>query len=392
MAADTTCPVDVLREHTTELEAALTVCLADPGHKPVHRLRTETRRIEAQLLLLAEIPTIPEHRKQAEGMRRALRRIRRAAGELRDFDVQGKLLERFTTRAAANGASPAEDATPMAQPRGKGSPGQASRSPTRELLAANPIEGANVGSGPARRALQKGAAELSGKLEKRRDRAAGKLQKLLRKHQKPVADAGQALLGALEPAEDLALPAPALLEYAEAILWRSGVLADAAGQPTKRAGRDTNGSGPLAHDQPAPGHGAGTHSESGVEALDEQELHDLRKAAKAARYLAETLPGNPVLGAAAHRFEALQNAGGQWHDDLDLTRAARRLLGKSHELTVTLAAERDAHLAAYREALAASAGRGKANGSKRARSKRDLHKDAGPITRTPGNGRRHRTS
>ena len=85
-------PIRTLREHVTALEAAITLCLADPAPKPVHRLRTSTRRIEAQLMLLELLPALPLHHKTAGKARRLLKKLRRAAGQVRDLDVQNDLI------------------------------------------------------------------------------------------------------------------------------------------------------------------------------------------------------------------------------------------------------------------------------------------------------------
>ena len=130
------------------------------------------------------------------------------------------------------------------------------------------------------------------------------------------------MLKSLEAADALPLAAEELLREAQAVFTREGLLKKGAGA---------------------------------VEDLDTEELHTLRKAAKAARYLAETLPENAAAVTAASRFEALQEAGGQWHDALDLAQAARRHLGKGHELTVLLGRRRDENLESYREMLRAEA-------------------------------------
>src|SRR5579875_940995 len=86
-------PIQTLRQHATALEAAVSVCLADPVEKAVHRIRTETRRIEAQLALLEQIPGLMDHGKQAVRLQKFLKKLRRAAGEVRDLDVQRKLIK-----------------------------------------------------------------------------------------------------------------------------------------------------------------------------------------------------------------------------------------------------------------------------------------------------------
>jgi len=81
-------PVETLRQYVTDIEAAILLCLDKPDKKPVHRLRTTTRRIEAQIALLT-ILHVPKVRSQeAQRARRLLKKIRRAAAEVRDLDVQ----------------------------------------------------------------------------------------------------------------------------------------------------------------------------------------------------------------------------------------------------------------------------------------------------------------
>ncbi|HMF53663.1 MAG TPA: CHAD domain-containing protein [Edaphobacter sp.] len=94
MAVSTTSayPIRTLREHVTALEAAITLCLAEPKAKSVHRLRTTTRRIEGQLAMLQLIPGIPKHDKLARRAKRTLKKLRRAAGDVRDIDVQIDLI------------------------------------------------------------------------------------------------------------------------------------------------------------------------------------------------------------------------------------------------------------------------------------------------------------
>jgi CHAD domain-containing protein len=85
-------PIETLREAVTALEAAAPLCLARPGRKRVHELRISTRRVEAQLTLLSLLPKIPPHHAEADKARRLLRKLRRAAGLVRDIDVQRDLI------------------------------------------------------------------------------------------------------------------------------------------------------------------------------------------------------------------------------------------------------------------------------------------------------------
>ena len=320
-----TYPVQVLREHTVALEAALSVCLAHPTHKPVHRLRTETRRIEAQLLLLAELPEMPKHRTEADRLRKSLRRLRRAAGVVRDLDVQRRRLE-WIAASSHDAAKDVEAAADSATAAAAGRPGKkAPRAPKTfkkievNVEQENSVTLAEPSSKPAQAALAAGATELRDRLKARRDAAAGDLQMLLKKRQTRIAERAETLLKTLKSAADLALPAVELQRYAGAALLREGSFAQAS-----------------------------------IKGMGKNELHSARKAAKAARYLAETLPQDAAAVTAAQQFQNLQDSGGKWHDALDLARIARRFLGKRHELTVAIAGERERNLETYREMLAAA--------------------------------------
>lgn len=85
-------PVQSLRETIASLDSAILLCHADPREKAVHLLRTTTRRMEAHLQLLALLPGQPLHRKRASKLLRLLKKLRRAAGAVRDLDVQSGLL------------------------------------------------------------------------------------------------------------------------------------------------------------------------------------------------------------------------------------------------------------------------------------------------------------
>ena len=149
-------PIRTLREYVTTLEAAITLCLANPKPKPVHRLRTTTRRIEGQLAMLALLPDIPAHAKFARKASGILKELRRAAGKVRDLDVQMDLIEA---------------ATPDHPPP----------------------------------SFEQDAEQLKSEFEDERDRAAKKLGKTLKKHQVDVTVELESLLDALDPAEALAL-------------------------------------------------------------------------------------------------------------------------------------------------------------------------------------------
>jgi CHAD domain-containing protein len=86
-------PIATLRDQIMRLEAAIVVCRVRPKKEPVHTLRKATRYVEAQLALLELVPHLPTHAKEAKKVRKRLRSVRRAAGTVRDFDVQRMLLK-----------------------------------------------------------------------------------------------------------------------------------------------------------------------------------------------------------------------------------------------------------------------------------------------------------
>src|SRR5580658_9999452 len=92
----TAAPVEQLREQARRLEAALSVGVATPTTKAVHNLRSSTRRVEAQLELLATIKGLPPYKAAAKKVHRRLEKLRRVAGKVRDCDVQDKLHKRIT--------------------------------------------------------------------------------------------------------------------------------------------------------------------------------------------------------------------------------------------------------------------------------------------------------
>jgi CHAD domain-containing protein len=86
-------PVTVFLQQSLELKAALADCLTKASPKPVHKLRSSTRRIEATLELLAAVSTNVHIDRKSKPLRKALRKLRRAAGAVRDLDVHRELLK-----------------------------------------------------------------------------------------------------------------------------------------------------------------------------------------------------------------------------------------------------------------------------------------------------------
>jgi CHAD domain-containing protein len=265
MASKTVHPVETLREHAKALEAAIAVALANPGKPAVHGVRTLVRRLEAQMELLQELAALPADSAEAEELRRRLRKLRRAAGVVRDLDVQRKTLK------------------------------------THPSLP------------------KRAAAELREELKEEREEKAEKLQRVLLKQLPRVAGALEQLLQSVGTANGLVLPDLRLVPLVE------------------RWSRSREESGPP-------------------EGLDDEQLHTRRKVAKSARYMVESAKGSPAAQRAAARYEEEQEAGGHWHDWVDLEATSREYFGGKHPLTQAAAAQGKVARAKYVKLLRGSGG------------------------------------
>jgi CHAD domain-containing protein len=85
-------PIVAFLRHSLMLKAAMAECVDAPEPKTVHRLRSTTRRMDAILELLAASTDLPNGRQKEKPFRKCLRKIRRAAGEVRDTDVHLEML------------------------------------------------------------------------------------------------------------------------------------------------------------------------------------------------------------------------------------------------------------------------------------------------------------
>ncbi len=88
--------VDLLRQFEI-LKSVSADCLKKPKPKAVHLLRSTMRRIEAILELLTRSTDLPGLQGEAKAFRRSLRKVRRAAGEVRDLDVHRAIMDTFKT-------------------------------------------------------------------------------------------------------------------------------------------------------------------------------------------------------------------------------------------------------------------------------------------------------
>lgn len=258
---------------------------------PVHRLRTSTRRMEAQLVLISLLPAMPEHAEQAAEVHRLLRRVRRAAATVRDMDVQIDMIEADMPDSAA------------------------------------------IHTGSYGDHVRKEAHKLLRKLGKKRARETGELIGTLKAESEELTRAMHALQSVVMTPPGMRPHTFSTLELSEQIQnWfaaRARVVLHADQHPDR------------------------AHALQRLQRLDEDTLHDLRKIAKQCRYMAESLPeGSPEAKKLAQRFEYLQESGGAWHDWLTLECVAARVLGKKAPLTERYRNHRNAALAEFHLQLA----------------------------------------
>ena len=176
-------PVQTLREHSTDFEAALSVCLADPKVKAVHKLRTESRRLEAQIALLKSIKGLPPFRTEASKALAQIKKLRQAAGRVRDLDVQSAYLRDHEKKVRA-------DALPQAEKEG--------------LLA--------------------DVEAMLGKREERRSEGVAKLMAEIQRRQVKVSAGLEKLNSALKDAADWSLASTELIGIAQKQFERTPAL------------------------------------------------------------------------------------------------------------------------------------------------------------------------
>lgn len=258
----------------------------------VHKLRTTTRRVQAHLELMELLGhgdhpmRLPEHHTEARGVVQRLRRIRRAAGSVRDLDVQ------------------------------------------TSMITLDAPEKAAVYNGSTGDAVRKQAKKLRKYLEAQREDEAKKLVAVLKDEEQDLAASLRALEQTIKPAHSRSLTAATLLEHAEEFFV-------AHLKPVLRAQRPRKNEDEHAQLQRR------------LERLDEDTLHAIRKAAKLCRYMVEIAPEGTPARATAKQFEAVQGAGGHWHDWLLLQQLATNFHGRKAELTHRYEIHTNAALADY---------------------------------------------
>ena len=287
------------------LAAALRENLAQCGHDPevdsVHNTRTGTRRLQATLENLAremqEDDAGQAVRAAAARLMRQLKKIRRAAAPVRDLDVHRRLLEKLT-REALGLKSGVEAQREGDQPEDVLESRAAGFRTTGLGQQADHLD-AWLKHERAEKAdgLQAQAAGLAAKLDKR----LAELEAAMRQH--PRSRRAQA-------------PAALALENFARLATE-------------------------------------------MQLLDAKNLHDFRKGAKKARYIAELAEqADAYAGQVGKALRKLQDEIGDWHDWLVLAEEAHAALGdEAAELMGLVEAEREQHFVAALKTAAKLRGR-----------------------------------
>ena len=280
-------PVKSLKEHIVTLDAAMLVAVTAAEVGAVHKLRTATRRVEAHLHLvdLLEHATRPSDIPEHTKEAKAVQRRLRTVRQ-----AAGKVRDLDVQVDAIWYDAPAK---------------------TEEKGAAKIAE------------IRYEAKTLRKSLSHSRELEAAKLIGVLKTEQRKLAASLRELEQAMKPASVPAIEPDTMITHIQQ--WFTG-------ETLKLL---------------APDHKSRATLKTRISRLDEDALHSFRKAAKLCRYMAESAPEESPVLATAEQFEALQEAGGKWHDWLLLARLARKFHGRDAALTRRYSAYRDAALREY---------------------------------------------
>jgi CHAD domain-containing protein len=277
---------DHLRKLTATLRGNLEKCAAAPDVDPVHDVRTGTRRVQAMVeAILRERSDTALHDAAVKWLQ-MLKRVRRAAAPVRDLDVHRKLLHKLVKYGSKEEGA------------GITAPGGDVTGPSPSLIEAPAAE---LPTNP----VEHQAEHLDAWLHHARQHHATALRKKAEKFL-PKFDAEAAAF-------------EAALAQGRRTRHRPRSAAVVALESFAR----------LVHE---------------MQQLDAGNLHDFRKGAKKARYIAESAAEDAHAIAIGKALKKLQDDIGDWHDWLVLADEARTALGDdSNELIALLDAERDRH-------------------------------------------------
>ena len=281
-------PFRICRETILKLMKALTECQGTPQAEPVRTLRRVSRHLHAQLTLLylLQDQLIPAC---IDRIRKPLKRIGCAAGRVRDLDAQYQLVVKDVSRTL-------KDNTDYA----------------REDVARD-------------------VAHLRKHLAKRRNAEALRLAHVLNDEQEHLTEALRDARNTLQTLEDQSFATEEL-----SIRIRSWLRSTALDlhEPTIKCPPS------LRRD-----------ARKGTDYLDPlmvERLHGLRKVAKTARYMVETLSSKAAgTRQLVLELKSIQRLGGEWHDWLLLERMSAKQSKGRTSLVKQYAKNRDAALIEY---------------------------------------------
>ena len=243
-----------LREQVADLQRRLGAVPDGPSEETVHRLRTGTRRSGALLQsLLAGMRAsagTQQLQREAEKLLRQWKKLRRAAGEVRDLDVHRGLLASLRKTWGNDQKPPAENSAEVEQ---------------RDEMGSDATH-------PLIRQLN----HLDAWLKRKRKKSAERLQKQAARRAPRCASLAPAVLAGLEraaPRRKSGRQLPALLALEDFFH--------------------------ISYDMPT---------------LDRKNLHDFRKRTKEARYVAEAGGPESHAEVVARALKRIQDSIGDWHD------------------------------------------------------------------------------
>lgn len=272
-----------MRKLAVTLRSNLEKCATDPAIDPVHDLRTGTRRLQAMVEAILRERDDDALHEPAEEWLGALKKMRRAAAPVRDLDVHRKLLQKLVKYGRDSEAADAASAVISAAPN---------------LIAASE---AALPTHP----VAHQAEHLDAWLHHARQHNAAALKKRAAKLLSKFDDEAVAFESGLTQA-----PRPRRRPRSAAIVALESFAR-------------------LVHE---------------MQQLDANNLHDFRKGAKKARYIAESAAEDAHALVVGKALKKLQDDIGDWHDWLVLSDEARAALGdEGKDLIALLDSERDRH-------------------------------------------------
>lgn len=298
-----------IQKLASALRENLAKCAEDPDVDPVHDTRTGTRRLQAKIeTLIRELPDDDRGAKvgaATTALTKTLKKIRRAAAPVRDLDVHRKLVNKLTKHSLGEKAQKEQRESP--------------EKPVDRPIQGSPDLLERPEAGLRTTGLEQQADDLDAWLKHRRTQHARALQ---------------------SRANAMAVRFDKRLDELRSTIQ------------TARLRRAPKPAASIALDSFA-------RLASEMQLLDASNLHDFRKGAKKARYVAEfAAQRDKFADSVAKTLKKLQDEIGDWHDWLVLVGEAHAALGdQAAELTACIETEREEHFAIAMKTAAKLRGR-----------------------------------